>query len=69
MKFGTIAATEGGSAMTQETEADPEKTQPKKPYTAPTLVEYGDIAKLTQGNPTGMFPDGVSGMFMSTSCL
>ena len=55
--------------MTQETEADPEKIQPKKPYTAPTLVEYGDIAKLTQGNPTGMFADGVSGMFMTTSCL
>jgi hypothetical protein len=55
--------------MTRETEADPEKTQPKKPYTAPTLVEYGDIAKLTQGNPSGTFGDGVSGMFMTTSCL
>ena len=55
--------------MTRETEADLEKTHPKKPYTTPTLVEYGDIAKLTQGNPTGMFPDGSSGMFMTTSCL
>jgi hypothetical protein len=55
--------------MTQETEADPKKIQPKKPYTTPTLVEYGDIAKLTQGNPSGMFPDGSSGMRMTTSCL
>ncbi|MEP6958268.1 MAG: lasso RiPP family leader peptide-containing protein [Nitrospirota bacterium] len=55
--------------MVQETDADPETTQSKKPYTTPTLVEYGDIAKLTQGNPTGMFADGVSGMFMATSCL
>jgi hypothetical protein len=55
--------------MTRETETDPEKTQPKKPYTTPTLVEYGDIAKLTQGQPSGMFPDGASGMFMATACL
>jgi hypothetical protein len=55
--------------MTRETETDPEKTQPKKPYTTPTLVEYGNIAKLTQGQPSGMFPDGGSGMFMSTACL
>jgi hypothetical protein len=55
--------------MTRETETDPEKTQPKKPYTTPTLVEYGDIAKLTQGSPSGMFPDGMSAMFMMTACL
>ena len=55
--------------MTRETKADLEKTQPKKPYTTPTLVEYGDIAKLTQGNPSGAFPDGQSAMFMSTACL
>jgi len=55
--------------MAQDTEADSGKTQAKKPYAPPTLVEYGDIAKLTQGNPTGMFADGASGMFMSTSCL
>jgi hypothetical protein len=55
--------------MTRETEADPEKTQPMKPYATPTLVEYGDIAKLTQGAPSGAFPDGGSGMFMTTSCL
>jgi len=55
--------------MTQDTNADPGTTQAKKPSAPLTLVEYGDIAKLTQGNPTGMFPDGSSGMFMSTSCL
>lgn len=55
--------------MTHDTNTDPGKTQGKKPYKPPTLVEYGDIAKLTQGNPSGQFPDGVSGMFMSTSCL
>ena len=55
--------------MTHHTEADAEKGSPKKPYTTPTLVEYGDIAKLTQGRPSGMFGDGQSGMFMSTACL
>mgnify|MGYP001576817611 FL=1 len=48
--------------MTQEIESDSEKAQPKKLYTTPTLVEYGDIAKLTQG-ATGSVPDGMSGMF------
>jgi hypothetical protein len=47
--------------MTRETEPDPEKTQPKKPYTTPALVEYGDIAKLTQGS-SGSLLDGMSGM-------
>ena len=55
--------------MAQETGHDPETAQPKKPYSTPTLVEYGDIAKLTQGNPSGMFGDGMSGMFMTTACL
>lgn len=55
--------------MTQDIPADPGKALSKKPYSTPTLVEYGDIAKLTQGNPTGMFADGASGMFMGTSCL
>ncbi|THI90814.1 MAG: lasso RiPP family leader peptide-containing protein [Nitrospira sp. CG24A] len=50
--------------MTRETEPDPEKTPPKKPYTTPTLVEYGDIAKLTQGGG-GSVPDGMSGMAAS----
>ena len=64
-----MTAPQGGPPMIRETEADPEKTPQKKPYTTPTLIEYGDIAKLTQGTPTGMFPDGASGMFMQTSCL
>jgi hypothetical protein len=55
--------------MTHQAQGDAERTPPKKPYTTPTLVEYGDIAKLTQGNPTGMFGDGSSGMFMTTACL
>lgn len=55
--------------MAQETHLNQETAQAKKPYTTPTLVEYGDIAKLTQGSPSGMFPDGMSGMFMATACL
>lgn len=55
--------------MTHETQSDQDTNQTKKPYNAPTLVEYGDIAKLTQGNPSGMFPDGMSAMFMTTACL
>lgn len=55
--------------MAPETHPNQESMQPKKPYNTPTLVEYGDIAKLTQGNPSGMFPDGMSAMFMATACL
>lgn len=56
--------------MTQESQPDQGTTQLKKPYSTPTLVEYGDIAKLTQGSPSGMFPDGMSAMFMPTGmCL
>jgi len=55
--------------MTHEIQSDAKQAPSKKPYTTPTLVEYGDIAKLTQGNPSGMFGDGVSGMFMATRCL
>ena len=31
---------------------------PRRPYTAPTLVEYGSVAKLTQGNGTVRSGDG-----------
>ncbi len=55
--------------MKDEHDMEPKQVQPKKSYTTPTLVEYGDIAKLTQGNPSGMFGDGTSGMFMTTACL
>lgn len=50
--------------MEQQADVDHKTPSPKKPYTTPTLVEYGDIAKLTQGSPSGMFPDGMPGMFM-----
>lgn len=38
----------------------------KKPYASPALVEYGTIAKLTQGSLTNM-NDGVNSRRMS--CL
>lgn len=56
--------------MEQQSAADQKTPSPKKPYNPPTLVEYGDIAKLTQGSPSGMFPDGMPGMFMGMGmCL
>jgi hypothetical protein len=56
--------------MVQENSPDEQTTKTKKPYSPPTLVEYGNIAKLTQGSPSGMFPDGMAGMFMATMrCL
>jgi hypothetical protein len=54
--------------MEQTATADQQTFPPKKPYTTPSLVEYGNIAKLTQGQPSGMFPDGMPGMFMAM-CL
>ncbi len=53
--------------MPEATDDDEKTAQPKKPYSTPTLVEYGDIAKLTQGSPSGRFPDGMSGMFRPTA--
>ena len=35
-----------------------EDKKPRRPYTAPTLVEYGSVAKLTQGNGTVRTGDG-----------
>ncbi|NGZ09229.1 MAG: lasso RiPP family leader peptide-containing protein [Nitrospira sp. LK70] len=52
--------------MEQKATADQQTPPPKKPYTTPTLVEYGNIAKLTQGGPSGMNPDFMSGMFAMT---
>jgi hypothetical protein len=37
----------------------------KKAYSAPQLVEYGSVAKLTQGNSTYGSADGASGMVMA----
>ena len=39
----------------------------RRPYTKPTLVEYGSIAKLTLGTSTNQ-SDGVGGGF-KMSCL
>lgn len=49
--------------MTEARENHQHTGRSKKPYSTPTLVEYGDIAKLTQGRPSGRFPDGMAGMF------
>ncbi|MDF0674489.1 MAG: lasso RiPP family leader peptide-containing protein [Nitrospira sp.] len=54
--------------MEQKATLDQKTPSPKKPYTTPTLVEYGDVTKLTQGSPSGRFPDGMPGMFMAM-CL
>jgi hypothetical protein len=46
---------------TQYTPRDDRGTHAKKsrrPYTAPKLVEYGSVAKLTQGNGTVRTGDG-----------
>ena len=44
-------------------EQQDEKTRPKRrPYTAPTLVEYGSVAKLTQG--AGRTANGDGGQMM-----
>ncbi len=53
--------------MPETRETDQHRTRSKKPYSTPTLVEYGDIAKLTQGSPSGRFPDGMSAMFRPTA--
>ena len=49
--------------MPKPRDTDQHRTRSKKYYSPPALVEYGDIAKLTQGRPSGRFPDGMSGMF------
>ncbi|MBI3726209.1 lasso RiPP family leader peptide-containing protein [bacterium] len=41
-------------------------SSPKKPYKKPTLVEYGSVAKLTQGGGSIPHIDGNSGMTMPT---
>jgi hypothetical protein len=47
-------------------EANPAPADPK-PYEAPRLVEYGSIAKLTQGSRT-LLNDAGAGMII-TVCL
>ena len=46
-----------------------EKPVIKKPYTAPVLVEYGTIAKLTQGTLTVNFDSGFGNSRRSMMCL
>ncbi len=41
--------------------------QAKKPYTAPQMIEYGQIAKLTRGS-SGTVGDGIGAMQM-IACL
>jgi hypothetical protein len=53
--------------MTAQKDEKPEATGPRKPYEPPRLVEYGSIAKLTQGSAT-VGSDGGAG-FMNMSCL
>lgn len=46
----------------EDDEASPASAD-RKPYEAPRLVEYGSIAKLTQGNQT-VNNDGGAGMVL-----
>ena len=47
---------------------DDAATEKRKPYAAPTLVEYGSVAKLTE-TKAGSNLDGKSGMVMQQKCL
>ena len=40
----------------------------RRPYKAPTLTEYGSVAKLTQNMAVGSRADG-GGQFMYGTCL
>jgi len=35
-----------------QTNQQPSQTETRKPYSSPRLVEYGSVAKLTQGTST-----------------
>jgi hypothetical protein len=41
-----------------ETQSTRETQNTRRAYTAPKLVEYGSVAKLTQGNGTVLSGDG-----------
>ncbi len=46
---------------------DHDNTSPRKPYTAPTLVTYGDAVTLTQGRlGRGPTKDGAAKLKMRT---
>ena len=52
---------------TDETQRPDTGAQTKKTYVEPSLVEYGSISKLTQGQ-AGSFNDG-GGQQMMMACL
>jgi hypothetical protein len=45
----------------------PDQPAGKRPYVAPELVEYGTVAKLTQGSGGSAFDGG--GMMRTGTCL
>ncbi len=51
----------------QHSEQVPKKRSDKKPYATPRLIEYGSIAKLTQGTLTVGADSGPQGM--NSQCL
>jgi hypothetical protein len=51
----------------QNSEQVPKKRRGKKPYAAPRLIEYGTIAKLTQGTLTVGTDSGPQGK--NSQCL
>jgi hypothetical protein len=57
-----------GTEMNQEGQREITKETPvKKTYTAPCLLEYGNVAKLTQGGNSAGTDIGPAGMNMT--CL
>jgi preprotein translocase subunit Sss1 len=53
-----------GRAGAQENQPEvAKKTQVKKPYVSPALLEYGSIAKLTEAG-SGLLVDGIVGFMM-----
>ena len=60
---------DGGNAADQDFLAQPiSKMASRRPYTAPALVEYGTIAKLTQGSKTRS-NDGSNTRKLQQPCL
>lgn len=53
----------GGCRMEHQQPEPREGPQPKKPYSPPRVVEYGNVAKLTRGS-NGNGADAGNGMTM-----
>jgi hypothetical protein len=47
----------------------PEPAKPKRPYTAPRLIEYGSVAKLTQGTRSVQQDSPGATTFRKDACL